>query len=76
MYKSDLTSSTKTNIPVVFEKDFWPQDEFFKKTRKEKISHRKIEAQKILDEMYEKYQNLNYGSSTNLNELKVVSQEL
>ena len=70
--QTNLISLTKTSLPIIFTKDFWPQDELFKQTRKESIYYRDIKAQKILHEIYGKYKNLNLDNSKELNESKKI----
>ena len=67
--KENLISKEKTNLLITYEKNFWPQDEFFKKIREKKIYRSDPDAQKILHKIYEPY----LSKSVHLNDLSQIS---
>ena len=48
---SKFTSLTKTNLPIIYGENFWPQDKFFKRIQEGTISQTDLKAQNILNEI-------------------------
>jgi len=55
--ESNLTTKEKTNLPIIYEENFWPQDEFFQQTENSKMYVDNPKTQKIVHEIYGKYTN-------------------
>lgn len=63
-YKSDLTKKEQTNLPIIYLKDLWPQDEFFDEERDcYSFRNNYKEGQKKLNEIYNRFKSFSRADS-------------